>query len=135
MYGITETTVHFTFKPLGRKDAVQPRGSMIGRPIPDLRIYLLDSRMQPVPIGVAGEIYVGGQGVAGCYLNRPELSAEKFVRDPFCPRPGARLCRTGDLARYRSDGDLEFLGRADHQVKLRGYRIELGEIETVLDTS
>ncbi len=133
MYGITETTVHVTYRPLGMADLPRPgraAPSVIGRPIPDLQVYVLDPRGQPAPFGVAGEMYVGGAGVARGYLNRPELTAERFVRDPF--REGGRLYRTGDLARRLPDGALEYLGRIDHQVKVRGFRIELGEIEAAL---
>ncbi len=133
MYGITETTVHVTYRPVTKDDLNRSRGSVIGRAIPDLQIYILDRHRQPVPIGVPGEMYVGGAGVACGYLRRPELSAERFVTDPFNNRPEARLYRTGDLARYLSDGDIEYLGRIDHQVKIRGFRIELGEIEAALN--
>ena len=131
MYGITETTVHVTYRPVMKKDIDQPEESRIGVAIPDLEIYMLDRHMEPVPQGVAGEIYVGGSGVARGYLRRPELTAERFVPHPYCMKPGERLYRTGDLARCRAEGDLEYLGRIDQQVKIRGFRIELGEIESV----
>ncbi len=129
MYGITETTVHVTYRPLTRQDLHRP-ASPIGHAIPDLELYLLDAHRQPVPIGVSGELYLGGEGLARGYRNRPELTAERFVTNPF--EPGTRLYRTGDRVRWRADGTLEFLGRLDNQVKLRGFRIELGEIEAVL---
>ena len=133
MYGITETTVHVTYYPVRRSDAERRGpGSIIGRPIADLGVYLLDQRGKLVPFGVPGEMYVGGAGVARGYLRRPGLTAERFVPDPFDSTPGARLYRSGDLARYLPDGNLEYLGRIDHQVKVRGHRIELGEIETAL---
>ncbi|MEJ2768461.1 amino acid adenylation domain-containing protein, partial [Mycetohabitans sp. B46] len=131
MYGITETTVHVTYRPLRPEDSTQG-GSPIGVRIPDLKIYVLDAYQQPVPLGAVGELYIGGAGVARGYLNRPELTAERFVRDPFTAEPDARMYKTGDLARYLPDGNLEFLGRNDHQVKIRGFRIELGEIEACL---
>ncbi len=131
MYGITETTVHVTYRPLTQADLNSP-GSLIGLPIPDLHIYILDRHRQPTPIGIPGELYVGGAGVARGYLNRPQLTTERFIKNPFSDEPNARLYKTGDLARYLADGSLEYLGRIDLQVKIRGFRIELGEIETVL---
>ncbi|MHB8519308.1 MAG: MupA/Atu3671 family FMN-dependent luciferase-like monooxygenase, partial [Limisphaerales bacterium] len=128
MYGPTETTVWSTTCPIHQPNAAVP----IGRPIANTRIYILDRHRQPTPVGVPGELFIGGDGVGRGYWNRPELTAERFVPDPFCDKPGARLYRTGDLARYRPNGDLEFLGRLDHQVKIRGHRIELGEIEALL---
>ncbi|WP_157963902.1 non-ribosomal peptide synthetase [Actinocorallia populi] len=129
MYGITETTVHVTWQPLGREH-VERGGSPIGRPIDGLRVHLLDWRGRPVPDGVAGEIHVGGPGVARGYRGRPALTATRFVPDPLVP--GARLYRSGDLALRRPDGTLVHLGRADDQVKIRGFRIEPGEVEAVL---
>lgn len=132
MYGITETTVHVTYRPLGVTDLDTAHRSVIGEAIPDLSLYLLDPYGEPVPIGVVGEIHVGGSGVARGYLHRPELTAERFIAHPFDSTPGARLYKSGDLARWLPDGDLEYLGRADHQIKIRGFRIELGEIESAL---
>ncbi|APR77526.1 Malonyl CoA-acyl carrier protein transacylase [Minicystis rosea] len=131
MYGITETTVHVTYRPVSRADLERPWSSVIGRAIPDLAIHVLDEHRQLVPIGVAGEMYVGGAGVARGYLDRPELTAARFIDDPF--QPGGRLYKTGDRARRLPSGELEYLGRIDQQVKIRGFRIELGEIEAVLD--
>ncbi|ANW59333.1 non-ribosomal peptide synthetase [Burkholderia pseudomallei] len=130
MYGITETTVHVTYYALRAEDAMRLGASPIGVRIPDLQLYVLDDRREPVPMGVTGELYVGGAGVARGYLNRPELTRERFIDDPFVA--GGRLYRTGDLARWRTDGSLEYLGRNDFQVKIRGFRIELGEIEAQL---
>ena len=130
MYGITETTVHVTYRPLRKQDL--NRGSVIGVPIPDLELYVLDDRGDPVPVGIPGEIYVGGAGVARGYLDRPELTSTRFVPSPFSPDPGARLYRTGDRARLLPGRDIEYLGRIDQQLKVRGFRIEPGEIEAVL---
>jgi amino acid adenylation domain-containing protein len=131
MYGPTETA---TFASWYRVENVEPNVLTIpiGRPITNTLIYVLDRNLQPVPIGVPGELYIGGSGLARGYLNQPELTAEKFIRDPFSRETGARLYRTGDLGRFLSDGNIEFLGRIDDQVKIRGFRIELGEIEAVL---
>jgi len=128
MYGPTETTVWSLLKTLGHIANCIP----IGRPIANTRVYILDAHSEPVPIGVAGELYIGGAGVARGYLNRPELTAEKFLSDPFVDEPGARMYRTGDVGRWLPDGNVEFLGRNDYQVKIRGFRIELGEIEARL---
>jgi acyl-coenzyme A synthetase/AMP-(fatty) acid ligase len=167
MYGITETTVHVTYRPVRAGDL--NGGSVIGVPIPDLQIHLLDEDLNPVASGVAGEIYVGGAGVAQGYWNRPELTAQRFIPDPFAGADdagavytaapataavqaaavdtsavdtatvdagavGARLYRSGDLARYLPNGELEYLGRIDQQVKIRGFRIELGEIGAAIDS-
>jgi non-ribosomal peptide synthase protein (TIGR01720 family) len=129
MYGITETTVHVTYRPITLTEVRAGSGSLIGEPIPDLAVYVLNPQGQPVPLGVAGEMYVGGAGVARGYLRRPELTAQRFIESPFA---SGRLYRTGDLARRLPNGDLEYLGRIDHQVKIRGFRIELGEIESVI---
>ena len=130
MYGITETTVHVTYQPIGAEHLAQPGRSPIGQRIPDLSVYILDVDREPVPTGVVGELYVGGAGVARGYLNRPDLTAERFIASPFVA--GERLYKTGDLARYLSDDTIEYLGRNDSQVKIRGFRIELGEIEARL---
>ncbi len=130
MYGITETTVHVTYRPVSAADV--GAASVIGEPIPDLQVHVLDPGMEPAPLLVPGEMYVGGAGLARGYLNRPELTAERFVPDPFGGRAGARLYRSGDLARRLPGGDLAYLGRIDQQVKIRGFRIELGEIEAAL---
>ncbi|HEX8905758.1 MAG TPA: amino acid adenylation domain-containing protein, partial [Longimicrobiaceae bacterium] len=129
-YGPTEATVTSTVRTCGAEG--EAPGASIGGPISNARVYLLDARGEPVPVGVAGELYVGGAGVARGYLGRPELTAERFVPDSFSAQPGARLYRTGDLGRWLADGTIEFLGRVDTQVKVRGYRIELGEIEARL---
>ncbi|HEX2091291.1 MAG TPA: amino acid adenylation domain-containing protein [Longimicrobiaceae bacterium] len=137
-YGPTETTIVATLAELpGRADgeggAVSPRHVPIGRPIRNTRAYVLDPRGEAVPIGVPGELYLGGGGVARGYLDRPELTAERFLPDPFGPEPGARVYRTGDRVRLLPDGTLEFVGRVDQQVKIRGFRVELGEIEAALN--
>ncbi|MCG8418554.1 MAG: amino acid adenylation domain-containing protein [Proteobacteria bacterium] len=132
MYGITETTVHVTYRPIRRADVEVAGVSSIGRPIADLEVRLLDQYQQPVPIGIPGEIHVGGAGLATGYLNLPDLTAERFVPHPMAPDSGRRLYRSGDLARYLANGDMQYLGRLDHQVKIRGFRIELGEIERAL---
>jgi len=132
MYGITETTVHVTYRPLGRRDAETGR-SVIGEPIPDLQLYVLDDALEPMPVGVAGEMYVAGDGLCRGYLNREELTAERFILHDRGDGRSVRLYRTGDLARRLPDGDIEYLGRADDQVKIRGFRIELGEIESAIN--
>ncbi|GAK50134.1 NdaA protein [Candidatus Moduliflexus flocculans] len=132
MYGITETTVHVTYRPLTINDVKKSAGSVIGVPIPDLQVYILDQYQTLSPIGVAGELYVGGAGVARGYLNRSELTQERFLSNFLSAQSDTRLYKTGDLARYLPNGDIEYLGRIDQQVKIRGFRIELGEIETAL---
>lgn len=129
MYGPTETTIWSTTYRLAKNDQKVP----IGRPIANTSIYILDDNFQPVPVGVPGELFIGGDGVVRGYLNRPELTSERFIRNPFSDDPQERMYRTGDLARYLPDGNIEFLGRMDFQVKIRGYRIELGEIEACLN--
>ncbi len=133
MYGITETTVHVTYRIIRKVDLLRRTGSPIGVPLPDLKLYLLDDKSEPVPAGVPGEICVSGGGVARGYLNRAELTSRRFVPDPFSSEPGARMYRSGDLARRTADGELIYLGRMDDQVKIRGHRVELGEIESVLN--
>ncbi len=128
MYGPTETTIWSTLYQID----CQKQQVLIGRPIANTQIYVLNQNLQPVPIGVIGELYIGGDGLAWGYLHRPELTAEKFIPHPFSKEPGERLYRTGDLVRYLPDGNLEFFGRIDHQVKLRGFRVELGEIEIAI---
>jgi amino acid adenylation domain-containing protein len=132
-YGPTESTTFTTCYRIPSDIAPDLESIPIGRPIANTQVYVLDAQRHPVPIGVPGELYIGGVGLARGYLNRPELTAEKFVANPFDDDPQARLYRTGDRCRWRADGNLEFLGRLDDQVKLRGFRIELGEIETVLN--
>jgi amino acid adenylation domain-containing protein len=129
MYGPTETTIWSSvYRVLPGLTSTAP----IGRPMANTRMYVLDTQLQPVPAGVAGELHIGGDGLARGYFNRPELTAEKFIRDPFSSKPGTRVYRTGDLAKYLPDGNVQYLGRTDFQVKLRGFRIELGEIENAL---
>ncbi|WP_018352467.1 non-ribosomal peptide synthetase [Longispora albida] len=130
MYGITETTVHVSYLALDAESAAALPGSVVGGPIPDLAMYVLDERLRPVPAGVAGELYVAGAGLAHGYLNRPDLTAGRFVANPFAD--GSRLYRTGDVGRWLPSGLLEYLGRSDDQVQLRGFRVELGEIEQIL---
>jgi amino acid adenylation domain-containing protein len=130
VYGPTETIIDSTFWPC---EECSPHCTVpIGRPIPNAQVYILDDLLRLLPIGVAGNLYIGGVGLARGYVRRPDLTAEKFIPDPFSGEPGARLYKTGDLARYRPDRNIEFLGRSDHQVKIRGFRIELGEIEGTL---
>ncbi|MCP5425314.1 MAG: amino acid adenylation domain-containing protein [Gammaproteobacteria bacterium] len=129
LYGPSEDTTYSTYTQV-----LPGRTPSIGRPIDDTRAYILDAQFQPTPIGVSGELYLAGAGLARGYLARPDLTAERFLPDPFAEQPGGRMYRTGDRARYRADGTIDFLGRIDHQVKVRGFRIELGEIETVLMT-
>ena len=129
LYGPSEDTTYSTYT-LVKKGGNEP--PPIGRPIANTQVYILDAQKQPVPIGVPGELYIGGAGLARGYLNRPELTADRFILNPFSDEPNSRLYKTGDLARYLSDGNIEFLGRIDHQVKIRGFRIELGEIEAAI---
>jgi len=128
MYGPTETTVWSSFYHVTSSAGLIP----IGRPIGNTQMYVLDRNMQPVPVGVIGELYIGGDGLARGYRNSSDLNGEKFISNPFDCEPGSRLYKTGDLARYRADGNIECLSRIDNQVKIRGFRIELGEIESVL---
>jgi aspartate racemase len=132
LYGPTEATVDVTYWQCQRDSHLNK--VPIGRPIANIQIYILEPYLQPVPIGVPGELHISGVGLARGYLNRPDLTAEKFIKNPFSDDPDARLYKTGDLARYLPDGNIEYLGRIDNQVKIRGFRIELGEIEAVLAT-
>ena len=129
LYGLSEDT-SYTTSALIKKGENGP--VTIGRPIANRQLYVLDPQLQPVPRGITGELHVSGEGLARGYDNRPELTAERFLPNPFGSELGSRIYRTGDLVRYRPDGNLECLGRIDHQLKIRGYRIELGEIESVL---
>jgi amino acid adenylation domain-containing protein len=134
-YGVTEATIDSTWFEAGPDDELIPgRFVPIGRPLANTRVYVLDGQLDPLPIGVAGELCIGGAAVARGYLNRPELTAERFVSDPFCEEPDALLYRSGDLARWLPDGTIDFLGRTDRQIKIRGFRIEPGEIESVLES-
>ncbi len=130
MYGITETTVHVTYRPITLADTSQSR-SPIGESIADLGLRVLDAQLQLAPVGVPGELYVAGEGLARGYLGRAALTSERFIADPY-GASGTRLYRTGDQVRWTADGQLEYLGRIDQQVKIRGFRIELGEIEAQL---
>ncbi|NEP11784.1 MAG: amino acid adenylation domain-containing protein, partial [Symploca sp. SIO2C1] len=130
LYGPSEDTTYSTFALIEKGASKSPT---IGRPIANTQVYILDSNLQPVPVGVPGELHIAGNGLARSYLNRQELTTEKFISHPFSEQADARVYKTGDLARYRGDGNIEFLGRIDHQVKIRGYRIEIGEIEAVLN--
>jgi hypothetical protein len=128
MYGPTETTIWSTTKKIDSEEGPV----YLGQPLANTHVYILDGHLNPVPVGVPGELHIGGAGVARGYRNRPELTAKKFIKDPFRDEPAARLYKTGDLVRYWPDGNIEFLGRLDHQVKIRGFRIEPGEIESAL---
>lgn len=131
LYGPTETTIWSTLYPVTPGEGTVS----IGRAIANTQIYLLDQALQPVPVGIPGDLYIGGAGLAAGYLHQPELTAEKFIPSPFAENPEGKLYKTGDVARYRPDGTLEYIGRVDNQVKIRGFRIELGEIESVLAKS
>src|SRR5262249_10619220 len=130
-YGPTEGTTFSCCHSIGSED-LRYRSISIGEPIANSRVYILDELLAPVPPGLVGELHVAGDGLARGYLRRPDLTAEWFMADPFSEEGGARLYRTGDLCRYRANGNIEFIGRKDNQIKLRGFRIELGEIESAL---
>jgi len=132
-YGPTETTIVATMCSLNGGDAPESATrAPIGKPVANRQVYVLGPRLEPAPVGVPGELYIGGEGLARGYLRKPELTAQAFIPDPFSGVEGARLYKTGDRVRYLSDGNVEYLGRVDDQVKIRGFRVELGEIETVL---
>jgi microcystin synthetase protein McyA len=130
LYGPTEDTTYSTWTAVSRGAGEEPT---LGRPIDNTEVYILDQNLSPAPIGVYGEIYISGDGLARCYINRPEITAERFIPNPFVNGNEKRLYRTGDIARYIGDGNIEYRGRRDNQVKVRGYRIELGEIERALE--
>lgn len=134
MYGITETTVHVTYKEIKKKD-IETGVSNIGKAIPTLKCYILDNTLKRVPLGVSGELYIAGEGLAKGYLNRPELTSERFIDNPFDSTGNTRLYKSGDLGKWLPNGEIEYIGRADQQVKIRAYRIELGEIEWIIDKS
>src|SRR5262249_44428515 len=129
LYGPTEYTTYATYAEIGSQQKSDPT---VGKPLVNAAVYVLDEKQQAVPVGVVGELYIGGTGLARGYLNQPAQTAERFLPNPFSERAGERIYRTGDLVKYRDDGQLEFIGRRDHQIKLRGFRIELGEIEMAL---
>src|SRR5205823_8138781 len=132
-YGPTENTVVATAGPVVPADAGANVAPPIGRPIANVQVYVLDRLLRPVPVGIPGELYIGGESLARGYRNNPVLTSGEFIPHPLSKRPGARLYKTGDLVRWQTDGNLEFLGRIDQQVKIRGYRIEPGEIESLLN--
>jgi amino acid adenylation domain-containing protein len=133
VYGLSETTLDSTYFVATTAELDEHQLVPIGRPFPNVQAYVLDAHRRPVPVGVTGTLYIGGAGVAGGYYNRPDLTAERFIADPFSEHHGARLYNTGDLARYLADGNIAFLGRSDQQVKIRGFRVELGEVEACLE--
>ncbi len=133
VYGPTENTTFTTYEAIDKNSINSLNTISIGRPISNTTTYILDNQCNPVPVGIVGELYIGGDGLARNYMNRPALTAEKFIPNPFSEKPGQRLYKSGDLARYMEDGSIDFCGRIDNQIKIRGYRIEIGEIETVID--
>src|SRR5262249_27219479 len=130
-YGPTECRTFTCCHPMRNADQVGATVS-IGRPIANTQVYILNEEMELLPPGIAGELFIAGDGLARGYINQPDLTAEKFVPHPFSSQPGERLYRTGDLVRYGTDGTIDFIGRADNQIKIRGFRVELGEIESIL---